>query len=102
MIITPRQTERAFALSQDNMYVFDVPMNANKATVKAQIEADYPDVKVKSVRMVVSKGKVKAVNLGKRNRPGTTKRQDTKKAYVTLTSGKIDAFKGLTESEEDK
>lgn len=102
MIITPRQTERAFALSRDNEYVFDVPMDANKATIKTQLEADYPDIKVKSVRVVVAKGKAKSVSAGRRHMPLSVKRQDTKKAYVTLAEGKIEVFSDLTNNEEAK
>ena len=57
-------------------------------------------MKVDDVRLMVTKGKVKAVNLGKHNRPGSTTRQDTKKAYVTVSEGSIEVFKDLNESEE--
>ncbi len=100
MILTPRISEKAYGLSKKNIYVFDVPMNANKAEVLKELAADYPDVKVADVRLMITKGKIKAVNLGKHNRPGTTKRQDTKKAYVTVSEGSIEVFKDLNESEE--
>jgi len=90
MLITPRVSEKSYKLAADNVYVFDVPLDANKAEVTAAIEAENKDVKVRDVRLAVIKGKPKAVNRGKRARPTTTTRKDTKKAYVTLAEGKIE------------
>jgi len=100
MVITPRISEKSYGLSKQNIYVFDVPMSANKAEVIRELTKDYPDVKIADVRLVVVKGKTKAVNYGKRQRPGTTKRANTKKAYVTVSEGQIEVFKDLNESEE--
>ena len=74
MLITPRISEKSYKLSADNVYVFDVPMDANKAQVTAAVEAEYPEVTVGDVRLLVAKGKVKAVNRGKRARPTTASR----------------------------
>lgn len=90
MLITPRVSEKSYKLNADNIYVFDVPLNANKAEIIAEIEKQYDGVKVKDARMLVSKGKAKAVNRGKRARPTIAHRKDTKKAYVTMKEGKID------------
>jgi hypothetical protein len=48
--------------------------------------------------MLVAKGKAKTVNRGKRSRPTTTHRKDTKKAYVRVAEGKIEiaAFEEVT------
>lgn len=100
MLITPRISEKSYKLSADNVYVFDVPMDANKAQVVAAVEAEYPDIKVGDIRLLVSKGKVKAVNRGKRARPITAARKDAKKAYVTVKEGSIEIFKEAAESEE--
>ncbi len=100
MLITPRISEKSYKLSASNVYVFDVPMDANKAQVTVAVEAEYPDVKVGDVRLLVAKGKVKAVNRGKRARPTTASRKDTKKAYVTVKEGSIEIFKEAAESEE--
>jgi large subunit ribosomal protein L23 len=97
MLITPRISEKSYGLAAQNIYVFDVPLDANKAEVIAAVEAQYPDVKVRDARLLVNKGKVKAVNRGKRARPGRASRRDSKRAYVTVSEGKIDVF---TESEE--
>lgn len=90
MLITPRISEKSYKLAAANIYVFDVPLNATKAEVAKAVAAEYPDVKIADVRLLVAKGKVKAVNRGKRARPGKTARKDTKKAYVTLADGKIE------------
>lgn len=90
MLITPLVSDKSYKLAGGNIYVFVVPLGANKAEVKATIEAENKDVKVKDVRFMILKGKVKAVNRGKRSRPGTASRKDIKKAYVTLAEGKIE------------
>ena len=102
MVISPRISEKSYSLSRQNIYVFDVPMSANKAEVAREIAREYPDIEVADIRLMITKGKVKSVNRGKRTRPGLTQRSDTKKAYVTVSKGKIDVFKGLTEESEEK
>lgn len=100
MVITPRISEKSYSLSRQNIYVFDVPMSANKAEVARGLAQEYPDIEIADIRLMITKGKVKSVNRGKRARPGLTKRSDTKKAYVTVSKGQIEVFKDLTESEE--
>ncbi len=100
MVITPRISEKSYGLSRQNIYVFDVPMSANKAEVVRELTKEYPDIEIADVRLLIAKGKVKSVNRGKRARPGMSKRSDTKKAYVTVSKGQIEVFKDLTESEE--
>lgn len=100
MVITPRVSEKSYSLSRQNIYVFDVPMSANKAEVARELAQEYPDIEIADIRLMITKGKVKSVNRGKRARPGLTKRSDTKKAYVTVSKGQIEVFKDLTESEE--
>lgn len=100
MVITPRISEKSYSLSRQNIYVFDVPMSANKAEVARELAREYPDIEIADIRLMITKGKVKSINRGKRARPGLTKRSDTKKAYVTVSKGQIEVFKDLTESEE--
>lgn len=100
MVITPRISEKSYSLSRQNIYVFDVSMSANKAEVARELAQEYPDIEIADIRLMITKGKVKSVNRGKRARPGLTKRSDTKKAYVTVSNGQIEVFKDLTESEE--
>ena len=78
MVISPRISEKSYGLSRQNIYVFDVPMSANKAEVAREIAREYPDIEVADIRLMITKGKVKSVNRGKRARPGLTKRSDTK------------------------
>ncbi len=92
MLLVPRVSEKSYKLASDNVYVFDVPMTANKAQVIEAVEKQFEGVKVRDARLMIVKGKVKAVNRGKRSRPGTAKRKDAKKAYVTVSEGKIDVF----------
>ena len=47
-------------------------------------------------------GKSVRFSRGKNRYPGTTTRQDTKKAYVTLSEGKIKVFEQDGEKEEKK
>jgi ribosomal protein L23 len=89
MLITPRISEKAYQSVAGSVYVFDVPLSASKAEVTKAVAAEYPDVKIGDVRLLVTKGKVKAVNRGKHARPGKTTQQDKKKAYVTLIEGSI-------------
>lgn len=88
-IIKPVITEKATILSEQNKVVFQVPLDASKADVKAAVEKLF-NVKVGAVNTVVNKGKTKNF----RGRPG--KRSDTKKAIVTLLAGySIDVTTGL-------
>jgi ribosomal protein L23 len=89
MLITPRVSEKSYKLNASNVYVFDVPLDSSKAEVIKAIEAEYSDVKVRDVRLMIVKGKPKSVNRGKRARPTTTNRKSIKKAYVTVSEGKI-------------
>jgi large subunit ribosomal protein L23 len=90
MLITPRVSEKSYKLAAGNVYVFDVPLGANKTEVIAAIEKQYDGVKVRDARLMIVKGKAKTVNRGKRARPTTAHRKDTKKAYVTILEGKIE------------
>jgi ribosomal protein L23 len=90
MLVTPRATEKSYKLNASNIYVFDVPLTANKAQVIAAIEAQNDGVKVRDARLMIVKGKAKAVNRGKRARPTTATRKNVKKAYVTVAEGKIE------------
>ncbi|HXH26554.1 MAG TPA: 50S ribosomal protein L23 [Candidatus Acidoferrum sp.] len=83
-IIVPRLTDKSYALSKKNAYVFKVPIGANKNEVAQAVAKQY-NVAVEDVNIVVSKGKVKtAVHNG---RPSPAKHSNFKKAYVTLAKG---------------
>lgn len=101
MIITPKVSEKAYQSAQDGTYVFNVPLNATKASVAAAITADY-GVKVADVRLVVVTGKSVRSSRGKRAVPAIAHRSDKKKAYVRLVEGqKLNLF-NEDESEEKK
>lgn len=86
IVVTPRATEKAYAASKNNKYVFNVPLNANKNQIIEAIEGNY-DVKVISIKTLVQAGKSIKFSRGKNRYPGTTNRQDSKKAYVRLADG---------------
>ena len=87
IFVTPRATEKAYAQSQsNNVYVFNVPLSANKQQIAAAVEAQF-DVKVTNVKSLVQSGKAVRFSRGKNRYPGKTTRKDNKKAYVTLAEG---------------
>lgn len=101
VIVTPRATEKAYRLvNGQNTYVFDVPLTANKQQIVDAVEAQFDGVKVASIKTVVQNGKAVRFNRGKNRYPGTTTRKDSKKAYVTLSEGKIRVFDEATEEEK--
>ncbi len=86
ILVTPVTTEKAYGLSAKNVYVFSVPLAANKNEIVDAVEAQY-DVKVQAVKTLVQSGKAVRFSRGKNRYPGTTSRTDSKKAYVTLAEG---------------
>jgi large subunit ribosomal protein L23 len=89
VIRRPIITEKATLASEANAVVFEVEKSASKPEIKAAVEALF-NVKVKAVNTTITKGKVKRF----RGKPG--RRNDVKKAYVTLEDGNaIDVTTGL-------
>ncbi len=86
IIVTPRATEKAYAGSKNNEYIFNVPLDANKNQIIEAIEENY-DVKVVSIKTLVQSGKAIRYSRGKNRYPGSTFRSDNKKAYVRLADG---------------
>lgn len=86
ILVTPVTTEKAYGLSQKNVYVFNVPLAANKNEISEAVKAQY-EVEIKSIKTLVQQGKAVRFSRGKNRYPGTTSRSDTKKAYVTLAEG---------------
>ena len=102
-IVTPRATEKAYRLiTGQNTYVFDVPVSANKNEITAAVEAQFDGTKVASIKTLVQNGKAVRYSRGKNRYPGTTTRQDSKKAYVTLSAGEIKVFETEEPTKEDK
>ena len=89
VIRKPIITEKSTMASEANAVVFEVAIAANKPQIKEAVEAIF-NVKVKAVNTVLTKGKTKRFKgrIGRRN--------DVKKAYVTLEEGHmIDVSTGL-------
>lgn len=89
VIRRPVITEKATMASENGAVVFEVDIAANKPAIKEAVETLF-GVKVKAVNTVLTKGKQKRFKgiKGRRN--------DVKKAYVTLEEGNtIDVTTGL-------
>lgn len=100
IIVTPRVSEKAYAQSQGNVYVFNVPLTANKQQIIDAVTEQY-GVEVTRIKTLVQAGKAVRFSRGKRSFPGTTNRKDTKKAYVTLAEGSsIQVFDAPAEEEK--
>ena len=84
--VKPRLSEKSFAQSQNGVYVFVVPSDANKHSVARAIEEQF-DVKVTEVNILNLKGKSKRTVSQKGRRVATGTQSDTKKAYVKLAEG---------------
>ena len=88
-ILSPVITEKATLLSEQNKVVFRVAMDSTKDEIAAAVEELFK-VKVTKVNTMIVLGKIKRFRgiLGKRN--------DYKKAIVTLAEGQsIDITTGL-------
>ena len=100
--VIPRATEKAYAQSQNNVYVFNAPLTANKQQIVDAVETQF-EVKVTGIKTLVQTGKALRYSKGKRAQPGTTHRKDMKKAYVTLAAGNsIQVFEQPAETTEEK
>lgn len=84
--VFPRATEKAYGQSKSNVYVFDVPLTANKQEIVVAVQDQF-EVKVVSIKTLVQTGKAIRFSRGKNRVPGKTTRKDSKKAYVTLADG---------------
>ena len=82
VIVAPHITEKATLLSENNAVVFKVTKSATKPQIKAAVEALF-DVKVLNVNTLIQKGKVK------RWKGTPYRRNDVKKAVVTLAEGQM-------------
>jgi large subunit ribosomal protein L23 len=86
----PVVSEKTYALMDNHVYVFDVDVDATKIDVRHAVEEAF-GVKVAKVNTLRRKGKV--IRNRRTNRAG--RRNDTKRAIVTLAAGnKIDLFEG--------
>lgn len=99
MTLRPRVSEKSYGLSEtQNVYVFEVPANANRLTVARAVTAQF-EVSVMNVNIANLKGKSKRT-IRKGGRPVAGRQNDVKKAYVTLKEGdQIAVFKSAEEKE---
>lgn len=89
VVLAPHITEKATLASEYNAVVFRVAQDATKPQIKEAVEALF-SVKVEKVNTIVTKGKTKRW----KGRP--YKRNDMKKAIVTLAEGQsIDVTSGI-------
>ena len=89
VVLAPHITEKSTMASEHNAVVFKVSGDATKPQIKEAVEALF-DVTVTKVNTIVSKGKTK------RWRGKPYKRNDVKKAIVTLKDGDmIDITSGV-------
>lgn len=88
VIRRPVITEKSDRLSdENNVYVFEVDMRANKPLIKEAVETIF-DVTVVQVRTAIMPAK-----LGRRLRKTFIRKKEWKKAYVTIKPGQtIDLF----------
>lgn len=81
VIRAPHISEKASMAGElDNQYVFKVAVDATKPEIKAAVESVF-SVSVAKVQVVNMKGKVR------RTKTGLGRRNDWKKAYVSLAEG---------------
>ena len=92
IILSPVISEKSYGLIEDNVYTFVVHPDSNKTQIKIAIEKIFK-VKVSSVNTANRQGK------RKRTRRGFGRRNDTKRAIVSLADGdRIDIFGGPVNS----
>jgi large subunit ribosomal protein L23 len=88
VLIAPVVSEKSYGLIDQNKYTFLVRPSANKTEIKIAVEKVF-DVKVTAVNTVNRPGKQR------RTRFGWGKRNDTKRAIVSVAEGqRIDIFAG--------
>ena len=88
VLLAPVVSEKTYGLLDENKYTFLVPKDANKTQIKIAVEQVF-SVRVTNVNTLNRKGK------RIRTRAGFGRRNDTKRAIVSLAEGdRIDLFGG--------
>jgi large subunit ribosomal protein L23 len=88
ILLRPVISEKSYGLIDEGKYTFIVSPDANKTQIKIAVEQVF-DVKVTSVNTINRQGK------RKRTKSGFGKRNDTKRAVVSLAPGdRIEIFGG--------
>ncbi len=101
IVLRPRLSEKTYELSEHRVYVVEVPRNINKHGVVRAVEAQF-EVKVVKVNLTNIPGKSKRVMsiTGKRVNNTEGRRNDVRKAYITLAEGNSLPFFAAVEEEE--
>lgn len=100
--LKPRLNEKTYVLAEKRVYVFDVDGSVNKHSIARAVEAQF-EVKVTAVNTANIGGKAKRIVSisGKRMKNADGKRNDIKKAYVTLAEGhSLPFFNAIEEAEQ--
>src|SRR4051812_27571452 len=88
VLLAPVISEKSYGLLDGNKYTFVVRPDANKSQIKIAVEQVF-NVRVTSVNTINRQGK------RKRTRTGFGRRNNTKRAIVSLAEGdRIDIFGG--------
>lgn len=101
IVLEPRMNEKTYELSNKGVYVFNIAQDVNKHSVARAVEAQF-EVKVASVNIANIPGKAKRTIslMGKRMMNQEGKRNNIKKAYVTLAAGqRLPIFAAIEEAE---
>lgn len=103
ILLTPHISEKTYAQSEKRVYTVRVAKDVNKHTIARAVEAQF-DVKVAEVNITNINGKAKRIISisGKRTKNATGKRNDIKKAYVTLKEGYSLPFFNAIEEEQEQ
>ena len=99
--LRPHLSEKTYGLSSKRVYVFTIDKDVNKHSVARAVEAQF-EVKVQAVNVTNLDGKAKRTIsvTGKRSVNSNGKRNDIKKAYVTLKEGfSLPFFAAVEEAE---
>jgi large subunit ribosomal protein L23 len=86
LVIKPRLSEKAYAQSQNKVYIFQVPKDTSKQAIAQAVSAQY-EVEVVSVNTMNVGGKTKRTFVNRRGQFVKGERADIKKAYVSLAKG---------------
>ncbi len=90
VIRRPIITEKSTYQAELEQYVFEVHVEATKATITDAIEKAWPGAVVDKVRVMNMPAK-----RSRRGRAMTIRKPGFKKAIVTLSEGTIDLFEGV-------
>jgi large subunit ribosomal protein L23 len=89
VLVKPLLSEKSSQLSRKGTYVFVVENKASKLQISEAVETEYK-TSVASVRTIRVRGKMRRIT----GRPGYARRDDWKKAYVSLVKGESIAVYG--------